>query len=172
MSRITSLVLPKTLLRSERTVDGASGATGGTAMQPFLQETGTPVSNFHRVATEDLRFDHRMAENKHVRMLVPFGVLALALSCALTPGLAGHAYQSPAPQGDSRTIPAPDERVDINAATLDQLMNVPGMTRTWGERIIRYRPYRGKNELVDRGIVTSQVYDRIKDYIIAHRAKT
>jgi DNA uptake protein ComE-like DNA-binding protein len=68
-------------------------------------------------------------------------------------------------------VPAPEDRVDLNSARLDQFMKVPGMTRTWAERIIRYRPYRSKNDLVDRGVVTSQVYDRIKDYIIAHRAK-
>ncbi len=50
-------------------------------------------------------------------------------------------------------------------------MKVPGMTRTWAARIVRYRPYRTKNDLIDRGIVTNQVYDRIKDYVIAHRAK-
>ena len=65
--------------------------------------------------------------------------------------------------------PAPEDRIDINTATVDQLMRAPGMTGTWAARIIRYRPYRGKNDLLDRGVVTSQVYDRIKDYIIAHR---
>ncbi len=50
-------------------------------------------------------------------------------------------------------------------------MKVPGMTRTWAARIVRYRPYRTKTDLIDRGIVTNQVYDRIKDYVIAHRAK-
>ncbi|HEY1580854.1 MAG TPA: helix-hairpin-helix domain-containing protein [Terracidiphilus sp.] len=65
--------------------------------------------------------------------------------------------------------PAPEDRLDINTATIDQLMKVPGLTRTWAARIIRYRPYRGKNDLIDRGVVTSQVYDRAKDYIIAHR---
>ena len=104
-------------------------------------------------------------------MRVLRGILVVALGCALAHGLAGSAHQSPAARGDSHTIPAPEERVDINAATLDQLMKVPGMTRTWAERILRYRPYRGKNDLLDRGIVTSQVYDRIKDYIIAHRVK-
>jgi hypothetical protein len=44
------------------------------------------------------------------------------------------------------------------------------MTRTWAARIVRFRPYRAKNELLDRGVVTSQVYSRIKDYIIAHRS--
>jgi competence protein ComEA len=69
----------------------------------------------------------------------------------------------------SREI-APEARVDINLASLDQLLKVPGMTRPWAERIIRFRPYRAKNEIVDRGVVTSEVYARIKDYIIAHRS--
>jgi len=50
-------------------------------------------------------------------------------------------------------------------------MTVPGMTRTWAARIIRFRPYRAKNELLDRGIVTGEVYARIKNYIIAHRVR-
>jgi DNA uptake protein ComE-like DNA-binding protein len=112
-----------------------------------------------------------MAENKHVRLRLPSGILAVALSYALAPGLVGLAYQSPGAQEGSHTVPAPEDRVDINAASLDQLMKVPGMTRPWAERIVRYRPYRGKNDLVERGIVSSQVYDRIKDYIIANRVK-
>ena len=71
-------------------------------------------------------------------------------------------------------LAAPDSenRIDINTATLDELLKIPGMTRTWAARIIRYRPYRAKNDLLDRGVVSSQVYDRIKDYIIAHRGKS
>lgn len=48
-------------------------------------------------------------------------------------------------------------------------MRAHGMTRPWAERIVRFRPYRSKQELLDRGVVTSEVYDRIKDFIIAHR---
>lgn len=59
--------------------------------------------------------------------------------------------------------------MDINHATLEQLLKVPGMTRVWAARIVRFRPYRTKIDLIDRGIVTSAVYDRIKDYVIAHR---
>lgn len=92
----------------------------------------------------------------------------LAVSCPATPS-----RSAPAPQAKfhpQQTSPAQDP-VDINAATLEQLMKVPGMTRTWAARIIRFRPYRAKNELLDRGILTSQVYDRIKDHIIAHRLR-
>ncbi len=70
----------------------------------------------------------------------------------------------------TQVIP-PEARVDINHATVDELMKAPGMTRTWAERIVRFRPYRTKQDLLDHGVVTSEVYDRIKDYIIAHREK-
>jgi len=50
-------------------------------------------------------------------------------------------------------------------------MKVPGMTVSWAGRIVRFRPYRAKGDLLDRGVVTIQVYDRIKDYVIAHRDK-
>jgi DNA uptake protein ComE-like DNA-binding protein len=60
-------------------------------------------------------------------------------------------------------------RVDINHATVAELCKVPGMTPTWAARIVRYRPYRSKQDLIDHGIVTTEVYDRIKEFIIAHR---
>lgn len=50
-------------------------------------------------------------------------------------------------------------------------MKVPGMTGTWAARIVRFRPYRAKNDLLERGVVPSEVYERIKDNIIAHREK-
>jgi len=60
-------------------------------------------------------------------------------------------------------------RVDINHASVEELLKVPGMTPSWAGRIVRFRPYRTKQDLVERGIVTSQVYDRIKDFVIAHQ---
>ncbi len=70
----------------------------------------------------------------------------------------------------SATAPPPEARIDINHAGIDELLKVPGMTHSWAGRIVRFRPYRTKMDLVDKGIVTAQVYDRIKDYVIAHRA--
>lgn len=68
-------------------------------------------------------------------------------------------------------IPVPEARVDINHASVEELMKVPGMTRTWAGRIVRFRPYRTKQDLLDHGVLTSEVYDRIKDSVIAHRDK-
>ena len=62
-------------------------------------------------------------------------------------------------------------RVDLNQANVEELMKVPGMTRSWAGRIVRFRPYRTKQDLVDRGVVNTEVYQRIRDYIIARREK-
>ena len=67
--------------------------------------------------------------------------------------------------------PPPQARIDINHASIDELMKIPGMTRSWAARIVRFRPYHAKNDLLDEGIINSQVYDRIKDYVVAHRDK-
>jgi DNA uptake protein ComE-like DNA-binding protein len=69
----------------------------------------------------------------------------------------------------SATAPPPEARIDINHASVDELVKVPGLTRSWAGRIVRFRPYRTKQDLLERGVVTSEVYVRIVDYIIAHQ---
>jgi DNA uptake protein ComE-like DNA-binding protein len=72
---------------------------------------------------------------------------------------------------NAHSIPPPEARIDINHASLDELLKVPGMKATWAVRIVRFRPYRTKQDLLDRGILPSDVFDRVKDCIIAHREK-
>jgi competence protein ComEA len=95
---------------------------------------------------------------------IALALAILALSCAPAP-----VTSAPVREFNEQPLAPADDPVDINTATLDQLLKVPGLTRTWAARIIRFRPYRGKNELLDRGIVTGEVYARIKNHIIAHR---
>jgi DNA uptake protein ComE-like DNA-binding protein len=71
----------------------------------------------------------------------------------------------------THAIPPPEARIDINRATVDELMKAPGLTRVWAGRIVRFRPYRSKLDLLDKGVVSEEVYDRIKDYVVAHRDK-
>jgi DNA uptake protein ComE-like DNA-binding protein len=71
----------------------------------------------------------------------------------------------------SEAAPPPEDRIDINHASVEELLKVPGMTRSWAGRIVRFRPYHTKQDLLERGVVTNQVYVRIKDYVIAHREK-
>jgi DNA uptake protein ComE-like DNA-binding protein len=97
-------------------------------------------------------------------------VIALALAAVPLQGQYEDRDWSGAP-ATSANAPAPELRIDINHSTADGLMRVPGMSRSWAERIVRYRPYRTKQDILDRGVVTIEVYDRIKDFVIAHRDK-
>jgi len=68
----------------------------------------------------------------------------------------------------SASAPPSEMRVDINHATVAELEKVPGLTHSWAGRIVRFRPYRTKQDLMEKGVVNSEVYDRIKDFVIAH----
>jgi len=114
------------------------------------------------------------AENDCVRLRKPFTALFAALLglflAAIVPAVSTLA-QSSAPQAAPKTKPAPppEARIDINHASVDELLKIPGMTPSWAGRIFRFRPYRTKRDLLDHGVLPGDVYDRIKDYVIAHR---
>jgi DNA uptake protein ComE-like DNA-binding protein len=107
-----------------------------------------------------------------VRIKFQSAALAVALlGVCLAATAQYHDRDSSGAPKTSATAPAPEARVDINHASVDELLKVPGMTATWAGRIVRFRPYRTKQDLLDYGVVTSEVHDRIKDYVIAHRDK-
>jgi len=59
--------------------------------------------------------------------------------------------------------------VDINSASAAELDKLPGIGTSRAQAIIANRPYKGKDELVQRKIVPQNVYDQIKDKIVAHQ---
>ena len=100
----------------------------------------------------------------------PFAALfaALLILVLAAPAIA----QSSAPQAAPKTksAPPPAERIDINHASVEEMLKIPGMTSSWAGRIVRFRPYRTKADLLEHGVLPGDVYDRIKDYVIAHRS--
>jgi len=59
--------------------------------------------------------------------------------------------------------------LDINTATPEQLLALPGMGRAYVQRIIAGRPYTAKNQLVTRGVLPETAYEKISPLIVAKR---
>lgn len=59
------------------------------------------------------------------------------------------------------------EVVDLNSATKEQLMTLAGIGDKISDKIIAGRPYKGKDDLVAKKILTQAAYDKIKAQIIA-----
>jgi competence protein ComEA len=59
--------------------------------------------------------------------------------------------------------------LDLNVATRDQLMSLPGMSPAEADRVIAGRPYDDASDVVTRHILPKAEYDRISDQVTAKR---
>ncbi|WP_375465553.1 ComEA family DNA-binding protein [uncultured Methylobacterium sp.] len=57
--------------------------------------------------------------------------------------------------------------IDLNSATTAELDALPGIGAARAAAIVKGRPYKGKDELVQKKILPQSVYDGIKDKVIA-----
>ncbi|MBI1760833.1 MAG: helix-hairpin-helix domain-containing protein [Acidobacteria bacterium] len=69
------------------------------------------------------------------------------------------------PAGDAKK-PAV-ELMDLNAATREQLMTLPGVGDAYADKIIAGRPYKMKSELVSKNIVPKATYVKFAAKVIA-----
>ena len=68
-----------------------------------------------------------------------------------------------APKADAKKA----ELMDINSASEKELATLKGIGDVHAKAIVKGRPYKGKDDLVTKKIITQKVYDEIKDQIIA-----
>ncbi len=62
--------------------------------------------------------------------------------------------------------------IDLNSATEKELATLPKIGDARAKAIVKGRPYKGKDELVEKKILTEDVYAGIKDRVIAKQKST
>jgi DNA uptake protein ComE-like DNA-binding protein len=101
--------------------------------------------------------------------------LALAQTGSSTPSSTPSAAPASEPakaapaktEKSSSTKSAP--KIDINSASKEELMALPGVGDATADKIIAGRPWKSKSDLTKKKAMGSKEYDKIKNHIIAHQ---
>jgi competence protein ComEA len=90
-------------------------------------------------------------------------VVLLVMLCSLGPLAARADAQNPADLikkgSDLKSLAGP---LDLNSASLDQLKTLPGIGDADAQKIVAGRPFSKTSDLVDKKILSSSVYEKVK----------
>jgi DNA uptake protein ComE-like DNA-binding protein len=94
--------------------------------------------------------------------------LLVALAFALAGTTTAWAQPPKEPPKPQPTAPAAKkEPLDINSASADELKALKGIGEADAKKIVENRPYKTKDELVEKKVMPKATYDKIKDQIVA-----
>jgi DNA uptake protein ComE-like DNA-binding protein len=103
----------------------------------------------------------KMSKQWTIASMMIVGVLAISLSWRISDTTLSVGWLTQAYAAEK------SEPIDINTATADQLKAIPGIGDAYSKKIIEHRPYKRKDELVQKKIIPQTTYDKIKDQIVA-----
>src|ERR1700674_3162765 len=98
-------------------------------------------------------------------------IAAIGLAFAQAPAK-DSAKKADAPKAEAKKADAPKdakkaEPMDINSASEKDLATLKGIGETRAKAIVKGRPYKGKDDLVNKKIIPQRPADEIKEEIIA-----
>ena len=71
-----------------------------------------------------------------------------------------------AAEGVNQGLHTPDQAVNLNTASKDQLQTLPGLDEEMADRIIAGRPYHTVDEVGTKGVVSPEEFSAIKRKIV------
>ncbi|HEY7683942.1 MAG TPA: helix-hairpin-helix domain-containing protein [Gemmatimonadales bacterium] len=75
----------------------------------------------------------------------------------------------PAPAKPAAATTTQKELVDLNTATREQLVALPGIGETYADAIIKARPFKSKSELMRKKIIPAAAYKKVRYSVIAKK---
>jgi competence protein ComEA len=86
------------------------------------------------------------------------------------PGMTHEAPKSDAPKSTKAHAKKAAPKMDLNSASKEDLMKLPGMTEDTAEKVVNGRPYKSKGELLSKKMLTKAQYAKIRNLVIAKQA--
>lgn len=109
-----------------------------------------------------------MIRTKHVLWVLAFGLVVPFVAFAnqtpqSTMPPAAHARHA----GKAHSAP----RINLNTATKEELMTLPGMNDETADKVIAGRPFKSRNELVQKNIITKDQFKKLSTMITTGHMK-
>jgi competence protein ComEA len=108
-----------------------------------------------------------MIRSKHVLwvlafgLVVPFVAFAQQTPQSTTPPATTPPAAAPAHERHHATKAHAAPKINLNTATKEELMTLPGVTEDTADKVIAARPFKSKGQLVAKNIVTKEEFKKL-----------